>query len=91
MSPPIAEEGDTVQTQIAAIRRKAESLCRQLDQEQSQAKKLRELNKQKDKVVESRLRYYDETKSDRVGESSRTQVTSVKTYVFSSFLYKSFD
>ena len=78
MSPPIAEEGNTAQTQMAAIRMKVESLCRQLDREQSQAKKLRELNGQKDKVVASKLRYYYETKSDSVGESSRTQVTDVK-------------
>ena len=62
MSPPVANEGDTAQVQMAAIRKKVESLCQRLDQEQSQAKKLRELHGQKDKAVKSRLLYYAETK-----------------------------
>ena len=62
MSPPVAVEEDTAQVQMAAIRKKVESLCQRLDQEQSQAKKLRELHGQKDKAVKSKLLYYAETK-----------------------------
>ena len=61
MTPPPQEE-NAAQQQMGAIRNKVTKLCEKLDDEKEQAKRFREASNHRNRITQSRLLYYSESK-----------------------------